>query len=180
MARIKYASQNPVYSGKAAISLLSGMTFSNAAGERYSIAAIAIWGIDWKRMKKRGAGQFLRKPVLSRIGFRISGKIKTAAAAAALVATVGETVAIGNVRDSLHIYKSSLSKLNVIAQCGQPDIIELRRYCDGIFLSVSMIKIDPGREWPQVDRYRYKYQAQMQSSVLQTRRLKRFLLRIYR
>lgn len=28
--------------------------------------------------KERGRGQFLRKPVLSRIGFRISGKIKTA------------------------------------------------------------------------------------------------------
>jgi len=141
--RIPYIREKPP-------SLLSGMTFSNAAGERYSIAAIAIWGIDWKRMKKRGAGQFLRKPVLSRIGFRISGKIKITAAAA--VATVGETVAIGNVRDSLHIYKSSLSKLNAIAQCGQPDIIELRRYFDGTFLSVSMIKIDPRREWPQVDR----------------------------
>lgn len=63
-------------------------------------------------MKKRGMGQSLRKPVLSRIGFRISGKIKAEATAAVAAAAVGESAAIGNARS--HIYKSSLSKLNVI------------------------------------------------------------------
>jgi len=51
-------------------------------------------------MKERG-GQFLRKLVLSRIGFRISGKMKTNAAHP-----------IGGARS--YIYKSSLSKLNLI------------------------------------------------------------------
>lgn len=46
--------------------------------------------------EKEEVGQFLRKPVLSRIGFRISGKIKAA--------IVGETAApISNVRDPILI-----------------------------------------------------------------------------
>jgi len=47
-------------------------------------------------------GQFLRKPVLSRIGFRISGKIKAGGATAA-AATISETAPIGNVRDPIFI-----------------------------------------------------------------------------
>jgi len=115
MRRIKYADQNIPYSWKKP-PLLSKMTFSNAASERYSVATIAIWGIDWKRMKKRGVRQFLRKPVLSRIGFCISGKIKAGGAAARCHCRRCRYQRNGTNRQRTrsYIYKSSLSKLNVI------------------------------------------------------------------